>query len=132
MNVESFGPDDYIKHFDSAASETRTRYMRTIEAWESVYPPDRIRYLFYDDIRDDPDRLLSSVCAFLGLEFKSDYFSAKRRETTRKSIELPILAEQRRYLARKYHDEIAALQRRFGGHADRWLADCTRLLSERG
>ncbi len=130
--AESYGSGDFIKHVDSVASESRTQYTRTIGAWESVYPPDRIRYLFYDDIQADPDRLLISVCDFLGLEFKSDYFSARRGEIVRKSIELPILPEQRLYLARKYHDEILALQRRFGGHADRWLANCARLLSDHG
>jgi hypothetical protein len=130
-SVESYAPADFIKHFDSAASESRTRYTRTIDVWESRYPRDNIHYLFYDDIRADPNGLLRSVCEFLGLEFKPDYFSTRRDRVARKSIELPISPEHQRYLARKYHDEIAALQQRFGGHADRWLARCRQLLNAR-
>jgi hypothetical protein len=129
-NVKTYALADFIKHFDSAASESRTRYTRTIEAWEASYPRDRIRYLFFEDIRADPDGVLRSVCEFLSLEFKSDYFSTWRTEVARKSIELPMTPELQRYLARKYHDEIVAVQRRFGGHADRWLANCRQLLNE--
>jgi hypothetical protein len=130
IDLASRQPASMIRHFDSGASERRSRYTNTIAAWESCYPRERILYLFHEDIQISPDRFLESVCGFLDLDFDVRHFEATRSKVVHQSLQWPMPLELRRYLAGKYHDEIVALQRRFGGHTDRWLEDCERLLSD--
>jgi hypothetical protein len=122
---------DELRHrIDSPVSELRTRYTRTLANWERCFSREQFLLLFYDDIVENPDALLKKVCDFLGVDYRSHYFEASRAQRVHESIELPIRPEISLYLARKYREEIVALQRRLGGHADKWLADCEALLND--
>ena len=66
---------------------------------------------------------------FLAFPSKQRCFADTRDAVVNRSMVLEIDPSARAYLARKYHDEIAALQRRFRGHTDRWLEDCERLMT---
>ncbi len=63
------GFDPYERFHEVLAQEEldrRSNYRRTIEAMESVVPPERIQYLFYETLfQDDTAR---SVTDFLGIE----------------------------------------------------------------
>ena len=122
--------DTVRRHIDSPSSQIRTAYTRTIETWEQSFSRDRILYLFYDDLLADRDGFLGAVCRFLGIPFEQRYFADTRDAVVNRSMVLEIDPSALAYLARKYHDEIAALQRRFGGHTDRWLEDCERLMAD--
>lgn len=130
FDLSAYGFEQFRRHVDSPASESRTAYMRTIATWETCYPRDRILYAFHDDVETNPDALLRAVCGFLGVPFEPEVFAESRAAVVRKSLEMEIPPQLRRYLARKYRDEIAALRTRFGGHAERWMADCERWLDE--
>jgi hypothetical protein len=130
LDVGRATPDTIRRHIDSPSSQIRTAYTRTIEIWEQSFPRDRILYLFYDDLLADRDSFLGAVCRFLGIPFDQRYFADTRDAVVNRSMVLEIDPSARAYLARKYHDEIAALQRRFGGHTDHWLEDCERLIAD--
>jgi len=132
FDLVTYGFEQFRRHVDSPASESRTAYTRTMSIWEKYFPSDRILYRFYDDLEADPDALLESVCRFLGLRFEAGLFDDTRGTVVRKSLELEIPPRLRGYLARKYRDEMAALQARFAGHATRWLTECDRFLQEAG
>jgi len=130
LDIEALGLDVIRRQVDSPSSQMRTAYTRTIETWEQCFPRDRILYLFYDDLLGDRDSFLSMVCRFLGVPFDGRYFADTRDAVVNRSMSLEIEPGAHAYLARKYHEEIAALQRRFGGHTDRWLADCERVIAD--
>lgn len=124
------GLDAVRRHIESPATESRTAYVRTIEAWEQSFRRDHILYLFYDDLLANRDAFLDTVCRFLGVPFDMSYFADTRDAVVNRSVALELDAGTRAYLASKYHPEIRALHARFGGHATRWLADCERALRE--
>jgi Sulfotransferase family len=130
IDTRVVGMDIIRRQVDSPNSQLRTAYTRTIETWQQYFARDRILYLFYDDLLADRDSFLAAVCRFLGIPFDRHYFADTRDAVVNKSMALEIDPGARAYLARKYHDEIAALQRRFGGHTDRWLEDCERLIAD--
>jgi hypothetical protein len=129
LDIAAVGLDVIRRQVDSPNSQLRTTYTRTIETWEQCFPRDRILYLFYEDLLADRDSFLAAVCRFLGIPFDGRYFAETRDVVVNRSMALAIDPRARAYLARKYRDEIAALQRRFGGHTDGWLADCERLIA---
>lgn len=120
---------DMRRRIDSPVSELRTRYTRTLANWERFYSRDQFCVQFHDDIIAEPDAVLRAACGFLGVEFEESHFDETRRQKVHASVELPMPPEVRLHLARKYREEIAALQRRFGGRADRWLANCEAILN---
>jgi hypothetical protein len=130
LDVAAVDMDIIRRQVDSPNSQLRTAYMRTVETWEHCFPRDRILYLFYDDLVADRDSFLATVCRFLGLPFEQRYFVDTRDAVVNRSMTLEIDPSARAYLARKYHDEIKALQRRFRGHTDRWLEECERLIAD--
>ena len=130
LDTAAVGLDVIRRQVDSPSSQVRTAYTRTIETWEQFFPRDRILYLFYDDLLADRDWFLAAVCRFLGLSFETRYFAETRNAVVNRSMALEIDSGARAYLARKYRDEIAALQRRFGGHTDRWLAECEGTIAD--
>jgi hypothetical protein len=129
LDIGSASLDMIHRHIDSPSSQFRTAYTRTIETWEQHFSRERILYLFHDDLLADRDSFLGAVCRFLGISFDGRYFAETRDAVVNKSMVLEIEPGVRAYLARKYRDEIAALQQRFGGHTDRWLEDCERLIA---
>jgi len=130
VDMTAVGLDTIRRQIDSPSSQIRTAYTRTIETWEQSFPRDRILYLFYDDLLADRDSFLDAVCRFLGIPFDKRHFADTRDAVVNRSMVLEIDPSVRAYLARKYHEEIRALQRRFGGHTDRWLEDCERLIAD--
>lgn len=132
FDLSKHGFEEFRRHVDSPSSESRTVYTRTIAIWERHYSKDQMLCLFHDDLRVDPAGLLARVCEFLGISFDAAFFSGTRDAVIRKSMDLEMPRELRRYLARKYCAEIAALEQRFGGHAARWRADCEQVLSGPG
>ncbi len=44
-------------------------YHRGARVWEDLLGADRVSYLFYDDMRRDPDRFCRQLCAALGLDY---------------------------------------------------------------
>jgi hypothetical protein len=130
LDAGTIGLDIIRRQVDSPNSQLRTAYIRTIETWERCFPRDRILYLFYDDLLADRDSFLGTVCRFLDLPFDARYFADTRDAVVNKSMVLEIEPAVRTYLAHKYHDEIAALQRRFGGQTNRWLEECERLIGD--
>jgi hypothetical protein len=124
------GFEAFRRHFDSASSQSRTAYTRTIATWEQHFSRDRILYLFYDDLLADPEAFLGSVCSFLGIASDMGCFADTRDRLFHRSIELEMEPEVRVYLARKYEQEILGLHERFGGHATRWLKACEEAIRE--
>ncbi|MCX2980987.1 sulfotransferase [Halieaceae bacterium IMCC14734] len=46
----------------------RGDYRRNIVQWERVIPPDRMHYIFYDDVKSDGRNELEKTCRFLGVD----------------------------------------------------------------
>lgn len=129
LDIRGCDFDDLVRFLEAPASELRTRYVRTLGIWEQVYPPDQLKYLFFDDIGADPEAMLKAVCVFLDIDFSPAHFARTLRAVVNKSAKLPCPPGIKRYLAAKYHGEIVELERRFGGYASRWLMDCEAILA---
>jgi hypothetical protein len=46
----------------------RGRYGEQLARWETLVGPERLQVLLFDDLVEDPDSALASVCAFAGIE----------------------------------------------------------------
>lgn len=103
----------------------RGDYVRTLELWESKFPPAQMFIGFFDELVAQPKHLLDKILAFLGLESGTLHLAHNRRINASGALEMP--AEVRVYLAKKYLPDLEKLGQRFGGHAERWRAEALAL-----
>ena len=113
---------------ESPAQTLRSDYVRTIHIWRSIFSSEQLFIGFYDDIVQHPNKLLSDILNFLGLDSRGgEYFhDLKRRVNVAKAEDMP--DEVRFYLARKYHRSLEELSQFLGSHASVWLKDSERIL----
>ncbi len=107
----------------------RSDYLRTLNIWESQFPPEQMFIGFFDDVLSAPDDLLRSIFSFLDVESSANEIAHVAKTSNRcASEEMPIPAETHRYLATKYLPDLERLSERFGGHAERWRAEAAALM----
>jgi Sulfotransferase family len=114
-------PQRALRYSDTAASEGRTRYERTIEQLEMHFPPHQVLYLFYEDIAHDGLEVLRQVTEFLGVNFDARNFpQAATRLNVSMTSEMP--AELRRHLQAKYAYLADVIESKIGRVPDEWRA----------
>ena len=106
----------------------RSNYLESIERLEGVFPPEQIFYGFYQQVRETPEQLVTSILQFLGVvpgdverllpDMPLNVAAAGRKP--------PI--EFSRALAKDYLPWVEALSRRFDGPPRIWLAKYQALL----
>lgn len=104
---------------DNPRQELRSDYIRTLKIWRSVFPQEQFFLGFFEDIQDEPEILMERICFFLGIEKQVQKEAIRKKANESRQIEMPI--EIKKYLAKKYIDQIEDLSRIVGGHAMSWL-----------
>jgi hypothetical protein len=108
----------------------RGDYLRTLDIWESKFPRAQIFTGFFDDIVAQPAQLLGKIYTFLEVEEDCRaILNANRQRKINASDPREMPDTVRQYLARKYLPDLERLSARFGGHAERWRAEATALIS---
>ncbi len=116
------------RRFGARGSRLRTEYSRTLENWGSSYPWEQIFVGFLEDVRFFPDRLLKDLYDFLNVDAGFEPPSANRK--VHSGLQETIPTRFAAHLAQSYHEEIARLDERFGGHASFWLYCAERLMED--
>jgi hypothetical protein len=128
QTVEAATREQLLEGFDHPEITAETDYLRILEKWQRFYPANQIFVGFIEDIHFHPVRLLRHIYKFLGVDPSHAQKALKRRVNARSPGEMPAWAA--RHLARRYHEELALLSERFGGHASFWLYCAQRLAEE--
>ena len=114
---------------EKPVQELRSDYLRTYQIWTDVFGEEQVYVGFYDQIREDPERLLREVGDFLDLSSPSSLFKSQdsqRRVNASKSTKIP--DEVQLYLARKYAEDLKDLRELFGDYAEEWVDEAERIL----
>ena len=118
-----------LKEFiDGPEQVLRSEYLRTIQIWRTHFPEKQFFVGFYDDILQDPKRLLLDVFRFLDVEASESTINGDLSEKVNISPEKDIPTELLVHLAKKYHPQIAQLSQELGGHANEWLSATEKIL----
>jgi Sulfotransferase family len=106
----------------------RSDYLSILSTWEGVFPPQQMFVEFFDELVENPERLLSRVYEFLDVPSGPQYIWPSIREKRNASPPQKMPAEVKLALTKKYEPLIAAMSDRFGGHATRWLEEARATL----
>ena len=77
--LETLTVEEILEYVDWEPTVRRTSYLDTMEIWEKYYPRDQILYKYYDDIRENPERIIKSVCDFLSIRYDQSIFTDASR-----------------------------------------------------
>jgi len=117
----------FYRRFDNKGSRLRTDYLGTLERWGAFYPEEQIFVGFLEDVRFFPQELLRSLYSFLGVDPSFEHGHVTRKVHPGQQDTIPTRFAV--HLALAYHEQIKALDERFGGYASFWL-HCTQMLIE--
>jgi hypothetical protein len=125
--VEEVREEDFLA-FIRGQSSLHTDYLRTLTNWGSCFPKDQVFVGFLEDIHFYPNRLLSRLYRFLGVDPSADYRVIKRKIHSRDVETMPTRLAVR--LAESYLGDAEALEERFGGYASFWRFGARRLVED--
>ena len=134
--IESVSEAEFIKHFNSKKSRSKSNYSEIISTWKSYFPEEQFSIAFFEEIAEQPEELLLRIFEFIGVEASLEHISAetstKKRNASSKKSTIPndftIPDKLAQYLAGIYYEEIEYLHKNFGGYASNWLEDANSLL----
>jgi Sulfotransferase family len=125
--VEEVREEDFLA-FTRSQSSLHTDYLGTLANWGSYFPKDQVFIGFLEDIHFYPNRLLSRLYRFLGVDPSADYRVIKRKIHSRDVETMPTRLAVR--LAQSYLGDAEALEERFGGYASFWRYGARRLVED--
>jgi len=104
-------------------------YLRTINTWESFYPPDQIFYGFLDDIAEQPSEIFQSICQFLNVPGESAMDSKLLHQNVHVGEQSEIPEDVAAFLAELHIESLVELERRFGHPVTKWRIRAEALIS---
>jgi hypothetical protein len=113
---------------DLPAITVRVDFLRTLSIWRSVIPQQRMFIGFYDQIVEDPERLLLDVFRFLDVQSDRKHITESARQRFNAAPPASMPRDVEIHLASKWLPQIQELSTTMGGYAKRWLQDAQRRL----
>ena len=110
--------EEAIEGFIRELKEEKS-FAKSLQIWKKYVPEDRLKIVYFDQLRDQPQELFNEICDFLGIQpmtkelaqFKAAVNKGKKRE---------IPDRFRTMLAKGWQDEIAALDRALPDLPEAW------------
>lgn len=87
--------------------------------WSEIIPPERVRFWFFDDIVQQPGKVIDEICNYLSIEPGPGALPANfNRKKSNEKIPMPNDIRER--LNDHFAGELDRCAQIFGGHAIRW------------
>jgi Sulfotransferase family len=112
-NGVSISPERWIKIVNRPGNKKRTDYKHTVNTYEKIFRPDKILYLFYDDICLEPLRVLRDVCLFLGVSYDENIFLSFVEQRYNVNPEVKIPDKVFEFLKKEFEEQDEFVRSRF-------------------
>ena len=121
--------EERIKSFlDNETVIRRTQYLKTLQAWEQVYPKEQIFVAFFEQLKQNPRQLLKDIHHFLEVDASYIPDSVEQKVGAGQYSQIP--AHWARYLAERHHEQLTVLHQRFNNSSTaNWLEFAKQHLS---
>lgn len=105
------------------------RYFENLSRWEKYFPKDQMFLGYFDDIANEPDRLLSAIFQYLGVTDATEYISQRSTEKIYVGDYPEIPRNIASKLAEIFIDDLERLHQHLGSpYTEKWLAQCQTLV----
>lgn len=123
QGIHTIDQQAIIKFLCNSKQLAQGQYFKNLQRWEKYYPTDQVFTGFFEDITAAPERLLTAIFEFLGVNASADYISelAKQKIFAR---DYPDIPQSIAYLlAELLIEDIENLHQRFNHpYTAQWLA----------
>ena len=92
-----------------------------IKNWSSVYAKDKLKILFYDDLKENPEQFLNEVLSFLELKIPMHYNAYPIQRQFNKGAEIEIPEKALEVLKNQYRKDIFDLNDLLGKPIQKWI-----------
>jgi len=97
----------------------RGNYLDTLQKLEAVFPKKNLKYLFFDDIENNPHGLMENVCNFLEISYSKEMFPGiTKRKLVSKQTELD--EEIEIFLKNRYQKMVYAIDSTYTKVPESW------------
>jgi len=114
--------DEVLAFVGSDRNIARSDYMRTLDAWEGVFPPGAVHTEFFDSIVDEPVALLKRLGRVLGIESFDAASCVLRQPRNAAAAGILPSPRLRAGIVRLMEPQLDALARRFPDQVAQWRA----------
>lgn len=121
---------ELIAHCSVPTGRSRADFGSNLRRWSDAIPAERLFIGYHEEIRADPDELMSRLCDFIGIEPlppRVRKLLGERVNSSARGLPMPPAVE--RHVAGRFLDETALMARLLGGRASRWHADLQQVLA---
>lgn len=119
--ITNITEQEFLDYLHSEPSQRRGRYLETIDRWLDYYANEAFLPLFFEDIAQDPEQLMSVVLGFLGLNGLSSEMLDVSRTAVHKGQELGMNDAIFARLYDLYEPDMRLMAKRYGGVPQQWL-----------
>jgi len=121
-NISQVPEETFRRFFEEESCMKRSDYVNTLANWNRVFPRRQIFVGFYDDILNDPRKLLGELFTFLEISTDEveDISSVYDRANPAAFNIDDIPAGLSRFLAEQYEPLLRTMREMFGGYASEW------------
>jgi len=116
---EEVDESEFYAYFRSERCRKRSDYLTILNNWISVFPREQLYLGFFDDIKNQPQKLLCDIFAHIDVSQDVDWNSFPYKEVINKNPIVPMPEKYRDFLEKMYYRDIEVLHERFGAPA-RW------------
>jgi len=121
--------DQIEKILRSDDMHIRNNYLFTINNWKKIYPQNQFKLLFYDDIIQEPDRILKDVFVFLSINnCVSQNFVLNKKINSAPEDNLNI--NIKKLITITLLPTLQNLNKEIGGYTNNWLKEAEHFLSK--
>jgi hypothetical protein len=121
-----------LEHSQKPGLVARSTYTETIRRVEAAFSPTQIHYCFFDELKDQPERFVTSVLTFLGVNSDGVGRLLPKGAVNSAAGSSPIPFEFQHKIAAQYLPMVEELCQRFDGPPQKWRARYQKLLSKAG
>ncbi|MBI1326501.1 MAG: hypothetical protein GC136_02555 [Alphaproteobacteria bacterium] len=108
----------------------RSRYLGLIDIWQKHFPPEQIFIAFFEEINQNPQKVLERLCAFLAIPYDSAVFGDLAEKKINKAAEQEMPLYLRKELSARLLPDLEILAGIFPEYAGQWLAKARKTLEQ--
>jgi len=112
---------EFKKFVNSGSNILKGDYARTINIWQSFFPENQFFIGYYREIKNNPKHFLIRVLEFLDADTSEKFLGDDLSKRVYASPKQELPEEFKRYLEKKYFQQIKQLSEMLGGYATDWL-----------
>ncbi|TAL53856.1 MAG: hypothetical protein EPN89_01485, partial [Methylovulum sp.] len=128
--IQTISDKRLISFLKKPENLAHSRYLTNLEKWEKYYPSEQIFTGFFEDISNNPRKLLKSIFQFLGVDASDKNISAMAYRRINGRDYLPLANYLAHEPAGLLIKEIEQLHERFdNSYTEQWLSSTCHFLS---